>query len=235
MNVLGKIRRWLVVLLAVPVLVGLVGVAARSAHGAVVDLATAGGSPKDVRDWSLDRLVGDLASALLLVAATGLAVMSGLAITAALAAQRAPTVAAICSRVTPHRCRRLAVVVLGLGLTAPVLADGPALASDQGHVVGCRVAHLPAPGHASLQGLGFPDLPSAPTPHSRPGPGFQHIVVREGDSLWRIAEQRLPRAAPTGEVSALTWALYVMNRSTIGDDPDLIYPGMTLIAPEGSS
>ena len=24
-----------------------------------------------------------------------------------------------------------------------------------------------------------------------------------------------------------------LNRSTVGDDPDLIHPGMTLIAPEG--
>ena len=51
--------------------------------------------------------------------------------------------------------------------------------------------------------------------------------------MWRIAEHRLPRASSDLEIETLTWALYVMNRSTIGDDPDLIYPGMTLIAPEG--
>ncbi len=61
------------------------------------------------------------------------------------------------------------------------------------------------------------------------------MVVRNGDSLWRIAERRLPPTASSGEVAALTWRLYALNRPLIGDDPDLIYPGTTLSTPEGSS
>jgi nucleoid-associated protein YgaU len=51
--------------------------------------------------------------------------------------------------------------------------------------------------------------------------------------LWRIAESRLPGGASDLDVETLTRRLYALNRSTIGGDPDLIFPGMTLIAPEG--
>jgi nucleoid-associated protein YgaU len=51
--------------------------------------------------------------------------------------------------------------------------------------------------------------------------------------LWRIAESRLPGGASDLDVETLTRRLYALNRATIGGDPDLIFPGMTLIAPEG--
>src|SRR3978361_283390 len=58
-----------------------------------------------VHDWTLDRLVLDLGSGLLLVATVGLAAMVGLAVTATLTAGRAPGLAAACGRLTPAGCR----------------------------------------------------------------------------------------------------------------------------------
>lgn len=47
------------------------------------------------------------------------------------------------------------------------------------------------------------------------------VVVQEGDSLWEIAEKYL---GDGGEYRAL----YELNRTVIGDNPDLILPGVEL-------
>jgi hypothetical protein len=207
--------------------------------GPVLELAQAARSPSGAAGWTLDHLLADVAAALLMVACTGLAAMSALAVTAAVAARRWPTLAAACSHLTPQLCRQIVATALGLGLAAPSLVDGPALATHPGPAHGCRETcrhiHHVHRDHRGLAGLGFPDLPDATT--SRPPPRLhaRQVVVREGDSLWRLAERRLPPHAAMGDVAALTWRLYARNRSTVGDDPDLIYPGMTLITPEGSS
>jgi hypothetical protein len=57
------------------------------------------------------------------------------------------------------------------------------------------------------------------------------LVVRPGDSLWRIAEQRLRPSATTREVAELVQGLHLRNRGVIGPDPDLIRPGQRLTAP----
>lgn len=57
-------------------------------------------------------------------------------------------------------------------------------------------------------------------------------TVRSGESLWSIAAQLLPHAAPT-RLDA-TWRLiHRANRRTIGPDPDLLIPGTTLRLPPG--
>jgi nucleoid-associated protein YgaU len=70
---------------------------------------------------------------------------------------------------------------------------------------------------------------------SRPRPvSARQVVVRPGDSLWRIAERLLPADASDAGVARLTWRLYTLNRATVGNDPDLILPGTTLLTPEGT-
>ncbi len=128
----------------------------------------------------------------------------------------------------------MAAAVLGLGLVAPVLveADRPGR-SNRGTSPSAESAAITMDG---LAGLELPDLPSSgPGTAPAAGPSARQVVVQEGDCLWRIAERRLPPNASAVEVASLTWRLYALNRSTIGDDPDLIQPGMALIAPEGAS
>lgn len=57
------------------------------------------------------------------------------------------------------------------------------------------------------------------------------LVVRPGDTLWRLASDRLRPQAPAGEVAALVERLHHRNRQRIGPDPDLIQPGQRLIVP----
>jgi len=62
------------------------------------------------------------------------------------------------------------------------------------------------------------------------GPGAS-VVVAPGDSLWSIAAQHLPAAA-TDALTAAAWPRwYAVNRSVIGDDPDLLLPGQRLTVP----
>jgi resuscitation-promoting factor RpfA len=56
-------------------------------------------------------------------------------------------------------------------------------------------------------------------------------VVRAGDSLWRIAAQRLGGHASSAEIAAAWPRWYAANRPVIGADPDLITPGEHLHAP----
>ena len=57
------------------------------------------------------------------------------------------------------------------------------------------------------------------------------VVVRPGDSLWRLADARLATTAPVGEVADLVDHLHRRNREVIGPDPDLIRPGQRLVIP----
>jgi nucleoid-associated protein YgaU len=179
----------------------------------------------------------DLGSGLFVLATLGLVIMLGLAATAALTADRAPVLAARCRRMTPAGCRRVVAVVLGFGMVAAVPIGGAATADAQ--PTQCRVRcpfDLP-----SLAGLRLPDLPLSPphrhdprgVPQTGTVTGTAQIEVRPGDSLWRIAEHRCGPGASTAQIAELTNRLYILNRTTIGSDPDLIFPGMTLDVPEG--
>jgi nucleoid-associated protein YgaU len=57
------------------------------------------------------------------------------------------------------------------------------------------------------------------------------VVVRPGDSLWRIASRHLPAGANAATIDAASRLWYAANRSVIGDDPNLIVPGQHLHAP----
>nr|WP_252976258.1 hypothetical protein [Janibacter melonis] len=57
-------------------------------------------------------------------------------------------------------------------------------------------------------------------------------VVRRGDCLWDVAERHLGSRATPAEVVAALPHWYETNRSVIGDDPDLVLPGIVLHAPD---
>jgi nucleoid-associated protein YgaU len=57
------------------------------------------------------------------------------------------------------------------------------------------------------------------------------VVVRAGDCLWRLAEQDLPAGATAPQVAAHWRAIYRLNRTLVGADPNLIHPGQRLTLP----
>ena len=57
------------------------------------------------------------------------------------------------------------------------------------------------------------------------------VTVRRGDSLWSIAQRHLGTIATDAEVARAWPEWYAANRAVIGDDPDLIHPGMQLVPP----
>lgn len=57
------------------------------------------------------------------------------------------------------------------------------------------------------------------------------VVVRAGDSLWRIAEAHLSPAASRTQVAAAWPAWYAANRALVGADPNIIRPGQLLARP----
>jgi resuscitation-promoting factor RpfA len=60
------------------------------------------------------------------------------------------------------------------------------------------------------------------------------VVVRRGDTLWDIAARHLDPGATDAEI-ALDWPRWFSaNRSTLGSDPDRLYPGQRLRPPAGS-
>ncbi len=71
---------------------------------------------------------------------------------------------------------------------------------------------------------------SLPSDQSSP-----YTVVR-GDSLWAIARSHLADrgAVPSGSAVSTFWrTIFEVNRSVIGDDPNLILPGQVLTIPAG--
>ncbi|HET6153475.1 MAG TPA: LysM domain-containing protein [Marmoricola sp.] len=69
-------------------------------------------------------------------------------------------------------------------------------------------------------------------PRARPhGSVSAWVTVRSGESLWEISRQRLPADATPEQIAAYAASLYQHNRSSIGQDPDLIRPGQRLAVP----
>lgn len=133
----------------------------------------------------------------------------------------------------PAGYRRLVLgacgVVLAAGASAPALATpGP--------------VHLdPRPATAAPA-----TTPAAPVVHARAPLHLQppvhqalaeavaaDIRVRPGDSLWRLAAERLPHDASDATIAHTWHRLYAANSDVVGTDPDHIEPGQRLAPPEG--
>ncbi|MBG6223719.1 hypothetical protein IWX63_000267 [Arthrobacter sp. CAN_A2] len=61
----------------------------------------------------------------------------------------------------------------------------------------------------------------------------EEVVVAPGDSLWSIVAARLGPLATAADIAEAWPAWYDTNRSVIGSDPSLLFPGTVLHAPSG--
>jgi hypothetical protein len=59
------------------------------------------------------------------------------------------------------------------------------------------------------------------------------VVVRPGDSLWSISEERLGPGATLQQIAGEVERIYTLNRDQIGPDPNLIFPGQRFSLPPG--
>lgn len=128
------------------------------------------------------------------------------------------TVAALPDRLAGRLGRRAIAVVVASGATAvPALAAPPMVLTE--------VSGIPVPPGAVVGSVATDDLvtPRAST------------VVRKGDSLWSISERHLRSLGPgvSSRRVAVYWARVVAaNRHSLrSGNPDLIYPGETVLLP----
>ena len=149
-------------------------------------------------------------------------------------------IAARVARATlPRALYRVAASAAGLGvLFAPVnaLAHGTSPQAS-------NTSSTPAPIWPTDDPVRAPAWPASPPAHQAthvphpPAPGRQSpgpdraVVVRPGDSLWRIAAQHLRPSAPDRRIAEEWPRWYAANRSVIGTDPDHIVAGQVLTSP----
>jgi hypothetical protein len=111
------------------------------------------------------------------------------------------------------------------------LPDGPAPPVAAGPTTALRrlpdaAPSPPAPAPPAMAAAAEPKVPSD-----------HEVVVRPGDSFWVLAErhetERLGRRPTEAEVGACWQELVAVNRHRLAvpDDPDLLFPGQTLIVP----
>lgn len=148
---------------------------------------------------------------------------------------------ALADRLAPAFLRRSVEAALGVAVAtasvsapgAPALAAGVAAPRPQPVSTAAAPAQTPAP-RPPLPSLDRPGSPRpAPVPILTPGRVVVDdvVVVRRGDSLWRIAARHLGPNATDAQVAAAWPRWYAANRGVLGPDPDLLLPGQRLSPP----
>ena len=126
----------------------------------------------------------------------------------------------------PTRLRPVLLAVVGLLLTGvPAHAaprPAPPLPVPARPVAGTSTE---AGAEAGTEAGARASQPAASRPTGRA------VVVRRGDTLWGLAEERLPPDATAQVVADGVRAWHAHNRAVSGADPDLIRPGQRLLAP----
>jgi nucleoid-associated protein YgaU len=119
----------------------------------------------------------------------------------------------------PTAARRVVLLACGAALAGGVVHPSYAAGPDSHHAAGPR--------HRSpLSGLPLPDRAVT---SRRP---VQHALrVRAGDTLWSLAARDLPSGSTAARITRRWHAIYAVNRSVIGPDPDVIEPGERLRIP----
>ena len=135
-------------------------------------------------------------------------------------------------RLAPASVRAAARLALGTTVAVTVLA-GPAASAATG-------PRSPLPAVAATSDFDWPGAttrapliapPAHPIAATPAAPSGSEVVVHGGDSLWSITARDLGPAASTRQI-AQTWPRWwAANRAVIGDDPDLIRPGLVLVRP----
>ena len=142
-------------------------------------------------------------------------------------ADRSSGRSALRSSVLSPRVARLLVAV-AMGSTVGPLVTGPVAHGAEPGDPSDGAATLPA----GLRGLRLPDRALGAGSHPRASaqpPGLH--TIKEGESLWLIADRLLPAEASLSEVDEAWRRLYRSNRSAIGPNPHLIHPGEMLLLP----
>jgi len=114
--------------------------------------------------------------------------------------------------------------------TAAPTAAPAEVAEPTSVTVTTQQPHAPVPVPSGASATTSAAERSASAENSVSSAGQDMITVRAGDSLWSIASADLGSASPS-EVAARWPRWYAANREVIGEDPDLIRPGQTLVAP----
>lgn len=176
---------------------------------------------------TLLALVGALASSYL---AAGILVEFARATTRLSLVRRRGSAAPVCSGPSTV-ARRLVAGALGVGLVSTF--GLPAFAGDEwnpGWQPATATASPTAPGSPTTS-AGTSSVRSAPPPGAAVGTARSTVVVRAGDSLWRIAAEHLDPDASPAEIAAAWPGWYDANRGVVGTDPNLIHPGQVLARP----
>lgn len=218
-------------------------------------LLSAAAPGDDLHD--LDLLLGLSACAAAWAVLTWLTAALALAVLATAPghpAPRHPTLRRAALRMAPPLVRRLAALLLGVGLAGtPVWSALPAHATGVAPTAGAAAGTeqsgatpppllLDRPAD-DLAGW-TPDRPAAPARVRRNPPvGLvtsvphagtavrEEVVVRRGDTLWDLAARHLGRDAGAAEIAREWPRWHAANRDLIGPDPDLIRPGQRLRPP----
>lgn len=201
------------------------------------------------RPRPLDAALGEIAAgaALLVLLATALSTLVSVALAARARARpgsRRP--AALEAAVAPAILRRLAATAVGVGVLTGTAATAASAAAPEAPAASAPlVPSWPAageraapPGDAGAQAPPTVEERRAPPVEERAGEGRtadDDVVVVRGDTLWGIAAAHLPEDAAPAVVAEQWPRWWSANRSTVGDDPDLILPGQRLRAPAGSA
>jgi hypothetical protein len=185
----------------------------------------------------LDETLGTVAL-WVLVGIVGWSLITGLAYAGATLFGRTDAAHRI-GRVTPRAIRLCADRLAAVSLAVAILsASGPAMAAGSIRIGGGpttpdppRSAEIPHPG---IQRLARDEKPAAaPALPTSPSRADGEYLVAPGDNLWRIAADHLT-ATPDTSISLRAYWLMVIevNRNRLrSGDPNLIFPGETIILP----
>lgn len=176
-----------------------------------------------------DRVLEQLATAALWLAAAWLALGLLAALAALLPGAPGRICVALCRVVLPRAARKLLAGTAGLSV---LLAPAAALASPSGPAA----APVAAAPHSPGTPLPPPTWPTSEHRGSRPthqnaGRKRAEARVQRGDCLWLLAARHLPPSASDAEIAAYWPRWYATNRKVIGADPDLLHPGEALHVP----
>lgn len=151
-------------------------------------------------------------------------------------------------RAVPAAARRIAAAALSFSIT--VLGPATAHAADapvRDWLSGSTTTTSPVATENGLLERAAPATsPPAPVSPSRAAPPVEvappgvrppidgsvaFVVVVEGDCLWSIAAGRLGPDASNHAIDDAWRAIWARNRAVIGDNPNLIFPGVHLELP----